>query len=115
MREFPNLDNQVAGSDDRSKSIVGINAKIMDVHDRKLREVIVSINNTFNYACIVIAHADGDPTVERAVADLIGKLGRVAFPPVCDTNVDLDDTSTSLLTFRTIQSIAKIRYGKESW
>jgi len=34
MREFPNLDNQVAGSDDRSKSIVGINAKIMDVHDR---------------------------------------------------------------------------------
>jgi len=80
-----------------------------------VREVIVSINNTFNYARIVIAHADGDPTVERAVADLIGKLGRVAFPPVCDTNVDLDDTSTSLLTFRTIQSIAKIRYGKESW
>ena len=34
MGGFPNLGNQVAGSDDRSKSILGISAKIMDVHDR---------------------------------------------------------------------------------
>ena len=27
--------------------------------------------------------ADGDPTVGRAVADPIGRLGRVALPPVC--------------------------------
>ena len=34
--------------------------------------------------------ADGDPTVERAVVDPIGRLGRVALPPVCDTVVGLD-------------------------
>ena len=34
--------------------------------------------------------ADGDPTVERAVVDPIGRLGRVALPPVCDTVGGLD-------------------------
>ena len=43
------------------------------------------ISDTLNYFHAVCVHADGDPTVGRAVVDLIGKLGRVAFPPVCDT------------------------------
>lgn len=30
-----------------------------------------------------IFRADGDPTVGRAVVDPIGRLGRVALPPVC--------------------------------
>lgn len=34
--------------------------------------------------------ADGDPTVERAVVDPIGRLGRVALPPVCDAVGGLD-------------------------
>lgn len=34
--------------------------------------------------------ADGDPTVERAVVDPIGRLGRVALPPVRDIGDGLD-------------------------
>lgn len=30
-----------------------------------------------------VSIADGDPMVERAEADPIGRLGRVALPPVC--------------------------------
>ena len=34
--------------------------------------------------------ADGDPTVERAVVDPIGRLGRVALPSVCASDRGLD-------------------------
>lgn len=37
-----------------------------------------------------VSVADGDPTVERAVADPIGRLGRVALPPVCGVGGGLD-------------------------
>ena len=41
--------------------------------------------------------ADGDPTVERAVVDPIGRLGRVALPPVCDADGGLDVMPPSAL------------------
>ena len=39
----------------------------------------------------------GDPTVERAVSDPIGRLGRVALPPVCDAGGGLDVMPPSAL------------------
>ena len=41
--------------------------------------------------------ADVDPTVERAVVDPIGRLGRVALPPVCDADGGLDVMPPSAL------------------
>lgn len=43
--------------------------------------------------------ADGDPTVGRAVADPIGRLGRVALPPVCAVG-DGPDVMPSSATLR---------------
>lgn len=41
--------------------------------------------------------ADGDPTVERAVVDPIGRLGRVALPPVCAVGDGLDVMPSSVI------------------
>lgn len=41
--------------------------------------------------------ADGDPAVERAVVDPIGRLGRVALPPVCAVGGGLDITPSSAI------------------
>ena len=45
----------------------------------------------------VVVVADGDPTVERAVADPIGRLGRVALPPVCAVGDGLDIMPSSVI------------------
>ena len=45
-----------------------------------------------------VSCADGDPTVERAVVDPIGRLGRVALPPVCAVGDGLDATPSSVFS-----------------
>ncbi len=67
------------------------------------------LSPTFYRSATDIFRADGDPTVERAVVDPIGRLGRVALPPVCAVGDGLDVMLSSVILHSDTESTGTVK------